>query len=110
MPIGRLTWGSGSPLLVACMLTTTSLRAEPVEVKIENFEFDPPALTVKAGTEVRWKNYDDIPHSVADPAVGFNSTALDIGEAYERTFATPGIFDYICGLHPRMRGTIVVVP
>ena len=29
-------------------------------VKIDNFSFSPATLTIKAGTEVRWKNQDDI--------------------------------------------------
>ena len=35
-------------------------------VKIENFTFNPPELTVKPGTTVTWKNADDIPHSVVE--------------------------------------------
>jgi plastocyanin len=67
-------------------------------------------LTITAGTEVRWENHDDSPHSIVDSAAGIHSRALDTDETYERIFATPGTFDYICGLHPQMRGRIVVLP
>lgn len=97
-------------LALACMLTVTSLRAEEVEVKIENFTFNPGALTVKAGTKVSWENYDDIPHSIVASRAGVHSRALDTDETFDFTFATPGTFDYICGLHPQMKGTITVLP
>ena len=39
-------------------------RAADTEVKIANFTFNPPQVTVKAGTTVTWTNDDDIPHTV----------------------------------------------
>jgi plastocyanin len=39
--------------------------AADAQVKIANFTFDPPTLTVKAGTTVTWINADDIPHLVS---------------------------------------------
>ncbi|MGC1345953.1 MAG: plastocyanin/azurin family copper-binding protein, partial [Methyloceanibacter sp.] len=38
--------------------------ADDATIKIANFTFDPPTLTVKAGTTVTWVNADDIPHLV----------------------------------------------
>ncbi len=97
-------------LVLACVLIATSLQAEAVEVKIENFTFNPGVLTVAAGTKVSWENYDDIPHSIVAAQAGVRSKALDTDETYASTFATPGTFDYICGLHPQMKGRIVVLP
>ncbi len=97
-------------ILSLFLLHASSLRAEGVEVRIENFTFNPGVLTVMAGTKVRWENYDDIPHSIVDAAAGIRSKALDTDESTELTFATPGTFDYICGLHPQMKGTIKVLP
>jgi plastocyanin len=100
-------------LVLAAMPVAAASReehAEEVELTIENFTFDPGVLTVKAGTEVRWENHDDSPHSVVVPATGVRSRALDTDESYRFTFAVPGTFDYICGLHPQMKGRIVVLP
>ena len=36
--------------------------AGKAEVKIDNFNFSPAALTVKAGTQITWTNGDDIFH------------------------------------------------
>jgi plastocyanin len=97
-------------VLLASIFYASSSRAEERDVNIENFTFDPNVVTVKAGTEVRWENHDDIPHSIVVPATGLHSQALDTDESYGFTFAAPGTFDYICGLHPQMKGKIVVVP
>jgi plastocyanin len=97
-------------VVAACVLTATSPRAEEVEVKIENFTFNPGVVTIEAGTTVRWRNDDDIPHSIVDAAAGIHSKALDTDDTTEVTFATPGTYDYVCGLHPQMKGTIEVLP
>ena len=83
-------------------------RAADVEVKIDNFTFDPPRLTVKAGTTVTWTNGDDIPHTVAASNKSFKSKVLDTDQKFSFTFTTAGDFEYFCSLHPHMTGMIVV--
>jgi amicyanin len=77
-------------------------------VKIDNFTFNPPKVTVKAGTTVTWTNEDDIPHTVTSSKLVFKSKALDTGDGYSFTFSTPGTYTYFCSLHPHMTGSIVV--
>jgi plastocyanin len=36
------------------------------------------------------------------------SAPLGTGATYARTFATPGTYSYVCGIHASMKGTIVV--
>ena len=102
-------------LLVAAFAAATLLfldaaAAQDAEVKIDNFTFAPPSLTVKAGTTVTWRNEDDIPHTVASSVRVFKSTALDTDDSFSFTFTEPGSYDYFCSLHPHMRGKIVVEP
>jgi plastocyanin len=87
-----------------------SAAAEPAKVMIDNFAFTPAVLQVKAGTAVTFLNRDDIPHSVVAAAGAFHSPALDTDESFTYTFAKTGEFIYVCGLHPFMKGKIVVVP
>ena len=77
-------------------------------ITIQNFSFAPASLTVKAGTTVTWTNNDSPTHSVkwADGTAGSNPLAT--GSSYTRTFATPGTYAYVCGIHASMHGTIVV--
>ena len=82
-------------------------RAEDMKVSIDNFTFNPPQLTVKAGTKVTFANHDDIPHTVVS-VQNFKSKVLDTEQEFAFTFTTPGTYKYFCSLHPHMTGTIVV--
>ena len=94
--------------LVAVALATTATRADEIQVKIDNFTFNPQQLTVKAGTTVVWTNHDDIPHTVTSSTKVFKSNALDTDDKFLFTFTTPGSYLYFCALHPHMTGSIVV--
>ena len=78
------------------------------EIKIDNFSFSPPQLTVALGTTVVWVNNDDVPHTVVGVHQEFRSKALDTGDKFSFTFAKAGTFDYFCSVHPMMTGKIVV--
>jgi len=83
-------------------------EAAGVEVVIDNFTFTPPLLTVKTGTDVSWVNHDDIPHSIVCPALTMKSRTLDTDQTFIYRFERAGTFDYICGLHPHMKGKVLV--
>lgn len=82
----------------------------PNEVVIDNFAFGPGTLTVPRGTKVTWTNKDDDVHTVVSDADSklFKSPALDTDESFNFTFSKAGTFTYICSIHPRMHGTVVV--
>jgi amicyanin len=100
--------GAAAAPLVAAIILPVSAQDAPNAVGIDNFTFNPPKLTVKAGTTVTWTNKDDIPHTIAAVSKQFKSKALDTGDAYSFTFTTAGTYEYFCSLHPHMTGTIVV--
>ena len=108
--------------LVAAGLCAPSARRGPfaapgavggvvaAEVHIDNFVFTPDTLTVAVGTMVKFTNRDDLPHSVVNaerPPI-FKSKTLDTDESFSVTFDKPGQFAYFCGLHPHMKGVVVV--
>jgi amicyanin len=100
-------------LLVASFLGATHVLggaavAENPMVKIEDFTFSPPSLTVMVGMSVTWLNKDDIPHTVVSKTRVFKSKALDTGDSFSFTFNEAGTYEYFCSLHPHMTGTIVV--
>jgi plastocyanin len=94
--------------LVAAAIAATPVRADDVEMKIDNFTFNPQQITVKAGTKVIWTNNDDIPHTVTSKTGIFKSKPLDTDDKFSFTFTTPGTYSYFCALHPHMTGSIVV--
>jgi len=77
-------------------------------VSIENLAFNPNTLTVSTGTTVTWINNDNVDHTVNSESGLFNSGTLTKGKNYTYTFTEPGTYNYICSLHPSMRGTIKV--
>jgi len=88
---------------------------ETFNIYIQNFAFDPPSLTVKAGTTVTWTNQGSAPHQIAsDPhpthtdLPGLQSAVLSTSQSYSFTFTKKGIWGYHCHLHPAMTGTIIV--
>lgn len=78
------------------------------QVKIDNFAFTPPTITVSTGTQVKWVNHDDIPHNVVSDDKSFKSKALDTDEEFTFTFSKPGTYTYFCSIHPKMTGKVVV--
>jgi plastocyanin len=79
-----------------------------VDVKIDNFSFTPPTLTLKAGTQITWTNADDIPHTVVSDDQAFKSKVLDTDEKFTFTASKPGTYSYFCSIHPKMTGKLVV--
>ena len=104
----NLALGAIAPLVAIAIAAVTPARAATIEVKIDNFSFNPKQVTVKAGDTVTWVNHDDIPHTVTSKTLVFRSKALDSDDKFSFTFTALGSFDYFCSLHPMMTGTIVV--
>jgi len=103
MMAGRL-----AALAAILVLGASGVRAEELTVEIANFTFNPSELTIKPGSTVTWKNTDDIPHSVVEDNTKFRSKPLDTGETFSMTFTETGEIGYFCGLHPHMKGKIIV--
>lgn len=69
--------------------------------------FVPVSTTIKKGSTVIWTNRDIYDHTVVGSS--FGSGTLQPGMSYSRKFSSVGSFDYNCGIHASMRGTINVV-
>lgn len=82
---------------------------EGVTVDIKNFSFNPSTLTVKTGTKVTWTNNDGAPHTiVSDSNNLFSSPTLFSGQSFSFIFTNSGGTNYHCGIHPTMKGKIIV--
>ncbi|HXG05163.1 MAG TPA: cytochrome P460 family protein [Candidatus Binatia bacterium] len=79
------------------------------DVKIAGFAFSPARLTVAPGRAVTWLNDDPSPHQITVTTGGeARGPVLTRGQRYAHTFTAPGVYDYICGLHPAMKGQVEV--
>jgi plastocyanin len=88
--------------------TTAAAPDSSTIVMARDFMFAPTALTVAPGSTVTWTNKDDEPHTVVSDSGLFRSAALDTNESFSFRFDKPGTYRYVCSIHPRMVGTIVV--
>jgi plastocyanin len=86
----------------------TPAFAKDVTVTISNFAFAPEATTIAPGDTVTFVNGDDTIHSVVADDGSFHSDGLDTNDKATFSFAKAGTFGYHCGLHPFMKGEIVV--
>lgn len=84
--------------------------AAPVEVVITDHGFTPSRLEIAVGTEVVWINQSATAHDVGSEHLRFrDSGLLDAGAEFRQVFTEAGAYEYRCGPHPFMTGTIVVV-
>ncbi|MDP2299216.1 MAG: cupredoxin domain-containing protein [Coriobacteriia bacterium] len=68
--------------------------------------FSPPTLEVNAGDTVTFVNEDSVDHQVL--IGGVTLARQTPGESVTWTAGSAGTIDYICTLHPSMRGRLVV--
>lgn len=86
----------------------TAAPSPDAVVRIKAFAFHPGSVTIHAGQTVQFLNNDDEPHTVSASDGSFESGGLETNESYSRTFDTAGTYQYVCSLHPYMKGVIVV--
>ena len=98
----------GTTVALASLAGFTPAFAKDVTVTITNFAFSPSTLTIAKGDTVTFVNADDTIHSVVADDGSFHSDGLDTNDKVTFTFANAGKIAYHCGLHPFMKGEIVV--
>jgi plastocyanin len=84
-------------------------------VSLENIQFNPKDLTIKAGQTVTFTNKESVPHDVhktSGPGADFSSGdpgGMQQGDTFNVTLDKPGTYEYVCEVHkPGMAGTIAV--
>jgi amicyanin len=87
-----------------------TVGSEAKQISISNFKYIPATLTVPAGTKVTWTNQDDMPHTVTSTVKprALDSEALDTDARFSYVFTEPGTYDYLCTIHPKMAGRVIV--
>ena len=87
----------------------TGATGASADVKVAGFAFGPGKLTVAPNQRVTWVNDDESPHQVTvTTGTTTRGPVMTKGQSHSQAFATPGTYDYICGLHPSMKGQIEV--
>ena len=81
-------------------------------VLVEGYAFAPATVRIPVGGSVTWTlGADPEQHTVTPvaPAPFEDSGNLFSGDTFEVTFEEPGTWEYLCTLHPTMRGSVVVL-
>lgn len=93
-------------LAIVVVLFTSTVSASTSQVLIKDFKFQPPQITINSGDTITWTHPGPASHTVkfADS----ESQILKNGGSYSKTFSQAGTFDYECGIHPDMKGTVIV--
>ncbi len=86
--------------------------AAAVTIAQQGRTFVPELVAVTAGDRVAFPNADRFLHNVFSPSQArpFDLGSFKKGETKAREFATPGVVDVYCNIHPEMAATILVVP
>jgi len=76
-------------------------------VTITGFKFVPAVLNVERGDTIVWVNHDIVPHSiVVRSSKEVVSPVLESGTTF--TYVVGSSLVYACGLHPSMKGKLVI--
>lgn len=93
---------------------TPTTIPKTLNISIQNFAYNPPAISINKGDTLVWKNMDTAPHTVTVQAITsgqpgyFDSGILAQGQEYRFTFTQTGTFTYKCTFHPTMIATVTV--
>jgi len=94
-------------VFIAALAASGAAAAAETTVVMDGVKYEPATVTVKRGATVSFVNKDPFPHSVTAQGK-FDSKEIAPGKTWKYKAAKPGKYDYICTLHPNMKGTIVV--
>lgn len=82
---------------------------QEVEVEAENFAFKPNNISAPAGEQVtvKFKNSDDTPHTFTVTDLSCDTSAVGGDAEAELSFTMPDEeTEFICTIHPDMKGTL----
>lgn len=117
------------PLLVVCLTavalfgataSTAKPTPKPTTVSVNDFYFGPSAVTIKKGGSVKWvwSALNTYPHDVylkkgpngLKNKGSYSTKTTAVRKAhFQKTFATPGTYKFICTIHPtEMKLTVTV--
>jgi plastocyanin len=118
---------AGDPTAVTCVaggsMGGAGTGETSTDVEISGFTFRPGGVEIDAGSSITFTNLDGADHSVwsavrvdgspswlsvgSDPELRLPEL-LHEGDASTCTFAGPGTYEYLCGVHNSMTATVVV--
>ncbi len=102
-------WGGAGQTATASADSPSPPAASIANVKIVDFAFQQPTLTLSSGEEVTWTNAGAVPHDVVDRGGTFDTQPILPGHSASVTFTVPGTYSYFCRIHPTLMNATIVV-
>jgi plastocyanin len=95
-------------MLLGALGTPGVALAGTANVVMKDFDFRPMSITIRVGATVVWKNLDAEPHTIVSTTGLFRSNALDQDDSFSFKFDKPGVYQYVCSIHPKMVAVVTV--
>lgn len=78
-------------------------------IGIEDFAFDPVAVTLTQGVEMRWKNDGPSDHTIVySGPVRWDSGTVKAEGIFRRKLTQAGTYNYFCRLHSQMKASVSI--
>lgn len=92
------------------LLAAAAWAAGMTDISQKGLTFSTGALTVGKGTIVSFNNDDTTSHNiiVSGNGVNLNSGLQAPGVSFKAPFLKPGVYQVMCGIHPKMKMTVTV--
>ncbi|HEX4196681.1 MAG TPA: plastocyanin/azurin family copper-binding protein [Caulobacteraceae bacterium] len=102
-----------APILATALLIPIAALASDaglVVVDQHKLQFSLSTVTMRVGDRLRFDNSDRVNHNVLISLGGVrtNSGLQKPGEPFEVPMLRAGVYQVTCGIHPRMRMTVIV--
>ncbi len=81
-----------------------------VTINVQSFAFSPTSVTINVGDTITWQDHDSAGHTIVStgsPSFTGSGGSFN-GSTYSYTFNSAGTYQYRCGPHSSMTGTITV--
>ena len=104
-----MAFGGVTGVLLAVALAAPVAAADET-VTIDDFAFEPGAVTVQVGDSVTWTNADTTAHTATDSDGSFDTESIGTGQSSTIQFQEAGRYSYVCSIHPTMTGSVVSQP
>lgn len=113
--VRRIPAATAAVVVLLVALPWSPARAATVDVVVRQNRFDPQAVAVRVGDNVRWTADSPGPHSVTSDTGAFDShpgcsssntsACMTTGDTYTVPFTTAGVYRYYCRIHGAAGGS-----
>ena len=109
IPVGRFVgWFLPREQAMEAVVEVAEPAGDVYAAEATRYQFYPRRIEISAGTVVQWTNTDDVLHTVAAEDGSWDSGGIRPGETWSARFDRPGLYPFLCGPHPFMKGVVIV--